>query len=124
MAGIPPSHTLIFVGGDAVKFKMQVNDRDLTDPESVAVPRDLTGWTALAQVRTSATSETVEATWDITNEPLGSDGIIEMYLPGETTQPWTAIKTLISDVQLTDPAGDEETVLTINLQVAQDVTRV
>lgn len=121
MTGIPPSHTLVFVGGDALKFKFQIMDRDLDLPADPPVARNLTGWTALSQVRKTATSATVEAEWEI--DTLGSDGIVRMYLSGPVTQPWTAIKTLVSDVQLTDPAGDPETVLTINLQVAQDVSR-
>jgi hypothetical protein len=121
MTGIPPTHTLVFVGGDALKFKFQLLYKDLDTPEVPPVPRDLTGWSAFSQVRKTATSTDVEAEWEI--DPLGSDGMINMYLSGPMTQPWTAIKTLVSDVQLTDPSGDPETVLTINLQVAQDVSR-
>lgn len=122
MGGIPPTHTITFVGGDAVKFKFQVTDKDLDQPQQPAIPRDLTGWSALSQIRKVPTSDVIEATWDI-EHPLGADGTVKMKLTGEQTQPFAAIKTLISDVQLTDPAGDPETVLTINLTVAQDVTR-
>lgn len=122
MAGIPPIYTIVFVGGDAVKFKFQVTDKDLDYPDNPPVPRNLSGWTAESQVRKSATSEVIEATWEIT-EPLDSSGVVEMYLSGPTTQPWTAIKSLVSDVQLTDPNGDPETVLTLSLQISQDITR-
>jgi hypothetical protein len=120
MAGIPPSHKIVFVAGDAVHFKFQVTDKDLDQPEVPPAPRNLTGWTAWSQVRKTATSTEVETEWVI--DPLASDGIVKMYLSGDTTQPWAAIKALVSDVQLTDPAGDPETVLTINLEVAQDIT--
>lgn len=122
MSGIPPVHTLVFVGGDAVHFRFQVQDLDADNPENPPVTRDLTGYTARAQVRQSATSETIVATWTITT-PLGSDGIVRMYLSGEETQPMAAIKQLVSDVELTDPNGDPETMLSLVLQVSQDVTR-
>ena len=122
MAGIPPTHSLTFVAGDAVKFKFQITDKDLDYPNNPPVPRNLTGWTADSQIRKSSTSDMIEASWVIT-EPLGANGVVEMYLSGPTTQPWAAIKSLVSDVQLTDPNGDPETVLTLNLQSAQDITR-
>lgn len=121
MAGIPPSHTIEFVAGDALKFKFQVADKDMTNPLLPPVARDLTGWTALSQVRKTPTSDNIEATWTI--DELGSDGMVSMYLSGPETQPFAALKELVSDVQLTDTAGDPETVLTLVIQAAQDVTR-
>lgn len=119
MAGLPPSYDLPFVAGDTVRFKFQVTDR--ADPEDPPVPRDLTGWEVESHVRTTPPAETIEAEWEI--DFSGTEGIIQMYLSPETTQPWAAIKTLASDVQLTDPAGDVETILKIKLKAAQDVTR-
>lgn len=121
MAGIPPSHTIEFVAGDALKFKFQVTDKDMTNPTLPPVARDLTGWSALSQIRRTPTSDTVEATWTIAE--LSTDGIVSMYLPGPDTQSFAAIKTLVSDVQLTDTNGDPETVLTLVIQAAQDVSR-
>lgn len=121
MAGIPPTHTVAFVAGDALRFKFQVTDKNLDDPTAPAVVRDLTGWTARSQVRKTSVSDVIEATWTI--ETLGSDGYVRMYLSGPETQPFAAIKQLISDVEITDPNGDPETVLTIMLQASQDVTR-
>lgn len=120
---LPPSHTLVFVAGDALKFQFQIADRDVDDLEAPPVPRDLTGWTAFAQVRKTAPAATVEAEWEIANAPLGSDGLVKLYLSGPDTQPFAAIQNLVSDVQLTDPAGDPETVLTLVIQAAQDVSR-
>jgi|SRR3954463_3012666 hypothetical protein len=122
MAGIPPTYSIVFVAGDAVKFKFQVTDKDLDYPDNPPIPRNLSGWTAESQIRKSSTADTVEASWVIT-EPLGADGVVQMYLSGPTTQPWAAIKSLVSDVQLTDPAGDPETVLTLSMQISQDITR-
>jgi len=122
VAGIPPTHSLAFVGGDSVNFSFQLMYKDLDNPQNPPTPRNLTGYTAEAQIRTSPTSATIEDLWEIGT--LGSDGIVSMHLTGAQTQPWTAVKSLISDVQLTDTAGDVETVLTITLQVSQDVTHV
>lgn len=119
---ILPIHSITFTGGDVVKFSMQVKDKSAANP-TVRVIRDLTGWTATSQVRQTPTSEEVLATWTITNEPLGTDGTIHMKLLGTETQAWSALKNVISDVQLTDPAGDPTTILRIELTVNQDVTR-
>lgn len=121
MPGLPPSYTLAFVAGDAVTFKFQITDKDLDDPDSAAVSRDLTGWTARSQIRQSASSQEVLATWTIVS--LGADGVVTMHLSGDDTEPLAAIKTMVSDVELTDPDGDPQTVLTIDIQVSQDVTR-
>ena len=121
MAGLPPSHTIEFVAGDALKFNFQVADRDPANPTLPPVPRDLTGWESLSQVRKTATSDDIEATWVI--QPLTSDGMVRMYLSGPTTQHFSALKELVSDVQLTDTNGDPETVLTLVILAAQDVTR-
>jgi len=122
MAGIPPTHTIEFVAGDALKFKFQIADKDLANPLLPPTARNLTGWEALSQVRKTPTSETIEATWTIVGT-LGTDGMVNMYLSGPETQPFAALKELVSDVQLTDTAGDPETVLTLVIQAAQDVTR-
>lgn len=119
--GLPPTHTIAFTGGDTLKFAFQIKDKDLDFPEIPPVPRDLTGWTALAQVRQTAASTEVLATWAI--EPLDETGIVRMKLSDEQTQPLIVPKTAISDVQLTDPDGNVETVLRIALEIAQDVTR-
>lgn len=120
MAGIPPVHTILFVAGDALKFKFQVTDKDPLNPSLPPTPRNLTGWNALSHVRKTPTSESIEAVWTIA--PLNNDGIVNMYLSGPETQQF-ASQNLVSDVQLTDPAGDPETVLTLHIQAAQDVTR-
>jgi hypothetical protein len=118
---LPPTHTIDFTGGDALKFAFQIKDKDLDDPEAPPVPRDLTGWTSLAQVRQTATSDEILATWAIL--PLDATGIVHMKLTGDLTQPLIPLKTVVSDVQLTDPSGDPETVLRITLNVAQDISR-
>lgn len=123
MAGLPPSHTISFVAGDTLKFKFQITDRDLDDPEAPPVPRDLTGCTVLAQVRLTATTTEVLATWDVINEPLGSDGVVELKIEETETQNWSVPKTMVSDVQITDTNDDVETVLTLVINAAQDVTR-
>jgi hypothetical protein len=118
---LPPTHTIDFVGGDALKFAFQIQDKDLDNPEAPPVPRDLTGWTAQAQVRQTATSPEVLA--EFAFQPLGVDGIVRMKLTGIQTRAFITPKNVVSDVQLTDPAGDPETVLTLNINAAQDVTR-
>ena len=118
----PPTHTIAFTGGDTVKFSFQIKDSDPANPLNPPIPRNLTGWTAEAQVRQTPTAEEILGTWTIV-QPLDASGIVHMKIPGTVTQPWTSIKSLISDVQLTDPAGDPVTILRIELLVAQDVTR-
>jgi hypothetical protein len=120
MAGVPPVHTIVFVAGDALKFRFQITDKDPLNPTLPPTPRNLTGWEALSQVRKTPTSSGIEATWTIA--PLNNDGVVNMYLSGPETQSF-ASQNLISDVQLTDPVGDPITVLTLQIQAAQDVTR-
>lgn len=122
MAGLPPTHTIEFVAGDVLKFRFQVTDKDMDDPDAVPVPRDLTGYTVLSQVRQTATSADILATWELVGT-LGDDGIISMRIDGPDTQTWSAIKTMVSDIQVTDTAGDPETVLSLVINAAQDVTR-
>ena len=121
MAGIPPTYPLKFVAGDTVNFKFQILDDDLDTPLVPPAPRDLTGWSALSQVRKTSDSTVVEAEWTIA--ALGNDGYIDMELSSLQTQPWGTVKSLVSDVQLTDPSGEIETILKLKLQVSQDVSR-
>lgn len=120
--GIPPTHTIDITAGDALKFAFQIQDKDLDFPELAPVPRDLTGWTASAQVRLTPTSSEVLTTWAI--DPLDETGIVRMKLTGAQTQPWAVYPSVISDVELVDPAGDPETILRISITAAQDITRV
>lgn len=119
--GIPPTHVLNFTGGDAVKFAFQIKDKDLDFPEDPPVPRDLTGWTALSQIRKTPASPAVLTSWEI--EELDSTGIVRMKLTGAQTQPLILEQQVVSDIQLTNPDGDPETVLKLTLNVAQDITR-
>lgn len=118
---LPPTHPISFTAGDVLKFAFQVMDKDLDNPGDPAEVRDLTGWEAASQVRQTPSSPDVIAEWAI--EPLGTDGYIRMKILGSTTQDWAVIKTLVSDIQLTDPAGDPETILRLDISAAQDVTR-
>lgn len=121
--GIPPMHTLNFVGGDAVRFAFQIKDKDLDDPDpaSEAVPRDLTGWTAKAHIRKTPASPDVLTEWII--EPLDETGMIHMYLSGAQTRLFIEPKTVSSDVELVDLEGDPQTILRLELKAIQDVTR-
>ena len=119
---LPPTYTIEFTGGDALKFAFQIKDKDLDFPDNPPVPRDLTGWTSLAQVRQTATDNAVLATWTI--DPLDNTGIVHMKIAGTITQTFIPLKSVVSDVQLTDPNGDPETVLRLTINVAQDISRL
>lgn len=121
MAGIPPTHTISMLAGDTLKFAFQIKEYDLDVPEDPAAPKDLTGWTALAQVRQTPTSAEVITTWEI--DPLDESGIVRMKLSSAQTQSFATLKEVVSDVQLTDPDGEQETFLKIVIHASQDVTR-
>lgn len=121
MAGVPPTHTISMLAGDTLNFAFQIKEYDLDIPEDPPTAKDLTGWTALAQIRISPTSSEVITTWAI--DPLDDSGIVRMKLTSEQTQSFAALKEVVSDVQLTDPVGDEETYLKIVIHASQDVTR-
>lgn len=116
-----PSVTLTVRAGDVLKYRFQVRDQNPENPELPPVPRDLTGWTVLSQLRTLASSDAVVATWDIA--PLDATGVVAMRVDGSVTQSWAALKQLVSDVQLTDPSGDPTTILDIVVLASQDVSR-
>lgn len=119
----PPTLNYTFTGGDTLKIPIRIEDKDLDNPELPPVVRDLTGWTALAQVRKTSTAAEPLTSFEVTNEPLGPDGEIRLRLSPAQTATLMAEKTCVSDLQLTDPDGEVDTVLIINLNLSQDTSR-
>jgi hypothetical protein len=109
-----PTYTLAFVTGDTVKRRILIQDPDPSspDPENpVMIPRDLTGYSARAQVRVSPSDPAPVATLDCSG--LGVDGYIYLELtPAESAKCVVLPKGSYNwDLELTDPDGNVETVL-------------
>ena len=59
----------------------------LDDGAEVPTPLDLTGATALAQVRPNPNSR-LALTFDVVNAPLGADGVIQLAMTESQDVPW------------------------------------
>jgi hypothetical protein len=124
--------TLIFIVGDALRFSLTILDPDpaWVDPDPLAdppntpdmIPRDLTGWSVAAQIRKSR-KKTDPIIASFAFNVLDATGEIAAYLsPAESTK----LDGLTSgrwDFQLTDPAGDPQTLLYGPAKPSGQVTR-
>lgn len=122
-----PIYDLRFVTGDYVKRRVLFEDPDPDSPDPdnpIMIPRNLTGYTARAQVRVSTKRDaTILATFDAT---VGEDddpenGIIVIELQPEESA--RCVKTSGWDLELTDPDGHPETVLGGKVLPKLDYTR-
>jgi hypothetical protein len=107
-------YDFLFVTGDYVRRSVLFEDPDpgSPDPENpVMIPRDFTGWTARAQVRANTKRETeILATFTVTVGFVDpTDGYIILELPELESE--KCIKKCGWDLELTNPAGEAETVL-------------
>lgn len=117
--------TLLWVAGDAVRFRILVQDPDPSspDPENPDyIPRDLTGWTAAAQIRRKLNDETLLASFEIND--LDDTGYIQCYLPKDQSELCRGISSAFWDLQLTDTLGDPLTITGGPARPQGDVTRV
>jgi hypothetical protein len=82
---------------------------------------DLTGYTALAQIRIMPAQYWPYVAADITCSIGSPNNVVDLYIPAVVTA--TLYCTYVWDLQLTDSAGLVSTVLNGNVYVEQDITR-
>lgn len=121
----PQEVSLIWVAGDALRFTLTIvdPDPDSPDPENpVMIPRDLTGYFAMAQIRKNAKPDTpllAEFTFNVLDE----SGEIRAYLSPDESEKLRGTNSGAWDLQLTDPEGDPLTLIAGPAQPAGDVSR-
>ena len=121
----PKKVTLVFVAGDALRFRLRIVDPDPNSPDlenPVMIPRDLTGWSVAAQIRKDTKKATPLLAEFVFND-LDDTGVIEPYLTHEESEKLRDIPAAKWDFQLTDPVGDPVTIMAGPAKPAGDVTR-
>lgn len=121
----PQEVVLIFTAGDALRFRVTITDPDPESPDPdnpVMIPRDLTGYTAAAQIRKKAKpDEPLLAEFSFNT--LDETGEINAYLTPEESEKLRVVSGGVWDFQLTDPQGDPLTLMAGAAKPAGDVTR-
>lgn len=123
---LPEEETaLIFIVGDALRFWLTITDPDpeSPDPENpIMVVRDLTGWTVASQIRKSTKkTDPILAAFEFNT--LDSTGVIAAYLSSEESTKLEGLKSGRWDYQLTDPAGEPQTIMYGPAMPSGQVTR-
>lgn len=135
-----PIYPVKFVAGDTVRFRIQITDPDpdWVDPDPDAdppntpdmIPRDLTGYSARAQVRKNYKKiSPLIATYEISGTDtregpvtdLDDSGYIYIHLPPIESAKVEKISAW--DLELTDPDGDVDTILGGPVDPFRDTTR-
>ncbi len=128
----PQKATLIFVVGDALRFRLRIvdPDPDWVDPDPDAdppnepdmIPRDLTGWAVASQIRKSTkAADPVISEFEFND--LDDTGVIVAYLTHEESTKLEGLTSAVWDYQLTDPSGDPVTVMAGPAKPKGQVTR-
>lgn len=119
---LPPTFDITFIAGDTVYFEVEVTDPDPNDPNLEAqIPRNLTDWTAAAQVRKAAGA--AELLGEFVIGGMSIDGVITMTLTPITSQALGPVSAAVYDLQLTSPEGEVSTILRGKVTPVMDVTR-
>lgn len=117
--------TLIFVVGDALHFSLTITDPDPDSPDPddpIMLPRNLTGWSAGAQIRKSIKLvDPILAAFEF-NE-LDETGVIEAYLTPEQSANLEGLAAGRWDFQIIDPSGDPLTIMRGPAKPLGQVTR-
>ena len=114
----PGIYNINFVAGDSVDFTLTLMEDDgLT-------PRNLTGWVAKAQIRTTAVSPNVLATFTIKNAPLTTDGVIALRLEAVDTNVFRTQPTGVWDLEITQTSDEtKQTIIAGSVAATMDVTK-
>ena len=122
---VPQDVALVFVAGDALRFRLTIKDPDPDSPDPdnpVMVPRDLTGWTVAAQIRKNVKPETPLLA-SFAFDDLDDTGVIAAYLAPDESEKLRGLSSGRWDLQLTDPGGDPQTIMAGSAKPEGDVTR-
>lgn len=121
----PQKVALIFVVGDALRFRLRIvdPDPDSIDPDDPdMIPRDLSDWSVAAQIRKS-TKVADPVISEFTFSDLDETGVIDAYLSPEESTKLEGLKAGRWDYQLIDPSGDILTIMAGLATPAGQVTR-
>jgi hypothetical protein len=121
----PQKVTLIWVAGDALRFRLRITepDPDSPDPDQpVMIPRNLTGWSAASQIRKTVKKDSPLLAEFSFNE-LDETGIIDAYLAPSESIKLRDVTSARWDFQITDTANDPLTIMAGPAKPAGDVTR-
>lgn len=114
--GKPPSPP--FTAGDTLEFSVTLAESD------GVTTRDLTGYTAKAQIRQTVQAAEVLAEFTIKNAPLGSSGVVTLRLEAAETEVFRTIASSVWDLEITRTSdGTRTTVLSGTVTAVPDVTR-
>lgn len=122
---LPQDVTLLWVAGDALRFRLTIKDPDPDSPDPehpVMIPRDLTGWIAASQIRKDAKLETALLA-EFEFNTLDDTGVIAAYLTPDESENLRGVKSGAWDLQITDPTGDPQTIMAGPAKPRADVTR-
>lgn len=86
------------------------------------IPRNLTGFSASAQIRKS-TKKSDPVLAEFTFNDLDTTGVIDAYLSPEESAKLDGVASAKWDYQLTDPSGDPLTIMAGPAKPAGQVTR-
>lgn len=122
-----PILTIKYIVGDYLELQVLMQDPNpIPDPPEgeEMVIRNLTGWSATAQVRATLKADS-ELIATFTIPTLGADGIIVVQLPETESKKLSALPAAGGywDLQLRDPDGKPQTILGGPIKPKGDVTR-
>lgn len=113
MAG---TYNLSFTAGDTVEFEVLLQNNDET-------PKDLTGFTAKAQIRVDPTATATLADFEVVGD-LDETGSIRLRLESTQTEIFRTTAKAVWDLEILETAtSTKTTVLGGTVKAAQDVTR-
>lgn len=113
---MPGTYNLSFTTGDTVEFEVALKNPD----ES---PKDLTGYTAKAQIRSTTAAADVLAEFNVVGS-LDSTGKIRLRLESTQTEVFRATPQGVWDLEVTKTADlTKLTILTGTVRTTPDVTR-
>jgi hypothetical protein len=115
VAGLPATVNRHITRGDRDQFLIKRVDQTDT-------PIDITGRTYRAQIRTTAESPTIVATYQVT-VTSAVEGLIEFWLGSATTAALVAGQRYVYDVEETSSPRGPDTLIRGTVTVEPDVTR-
>lgn len=123
---LPDGETLLeWVVGDFLEFWLTITDPDPDSPDPDnpdMIVRNLTGWTVAAQIRKS-TKKTDPKLAEFIFDDLDESGEVHAMLTDVESSKLDGIRAGRWDLQLTNPAGQTQTIVLGPAQPAGQVTR-
>lgn len=116
----PGTHHLTLYQGDT--FKMDLRLREIDETGTPAGYIDLTGYTGLAQIRDSAGSDDIAASFVVTvKDQVAERGGVSLFLAASESA--SLERSGVWDFQLTSPSNEVTTYLAGSVKVLQEVSR-